>query len=98
MINQDWVLARFREDTARSLPDPSAYTVEHGRIWLYPQGNGKWLEPVFRDGALAGLLDYADYDWLKPHIFNPRQVEKITEVCSGVGCRAEEAPASQDLT
>jgi len=55
-LNQDWVLARFREDAAKG--DPKPYTVTDqfgGAIWLSVNGNVGWYRWVVKDGALTQL-------------------------------------------
>lgn len=59
--NQDWVLARWREDAAKD--DPALYTARfmHGRIfvWLSIGGNIGWYAPEISNGEMIGLRSEA---------------------------------------
>lgn len=55
--NQDYVLARSREDAAKD--DPPFYTVRQmcGRpfVWMNAGGNVGWYAPELKDGEVVGL-------------------------------------------
>jgi hypothetical protein len=78
--NQDYALARFREDGAAG--DPELYTkqVRHGRlfVWLNIAGNTGWSEPVFSEHeGLTGLKPEGmpvSYQW---KLVSPKQRRKI---------------------
>lgn len=57
MNNQDWVIARWREDRTKN--DPPFYTVEmrHGRphIWMSLNKNVGWYSVEITDGRLVEL-------------------------------------------
>lgn len=83
MLNQDWALARWREDTKRHLNEPPHYTVKEifgaRHIWLRVQGNDGWFLPTFENGKLNTLVWAlgGDFNWNLPRIINPKQARKI---------------------
>lgn len=58
LLNQDWVLARWREDRAKD--EPALYSVsDTGCIYLSINGNAGWYRPEVRAGELTGIRSVA---------------------------------------
>jgi hypothetical protein len=72
-LNQDFALARFREEAIRR--DPALYStgIVHGviHVWLSISGNVGWYRPEVSNGELRGLRpecvqgpdEYEDPQW-----------------------------------
>lgn len=75
--NQDWVLARFREDAAKD--DPAPYTRDGDRVWLRTgiSPHPGWHDVVVRGGAVAAVYWPAWYGYNMVKWLSEAQKRKI---------------------
>lgn len=82
-VNQDWVLAKWREDRLQTAKKDGKYdeyySIKGGRVFVPIHGNDHWV--MVKEGKFYSTL-YPEYDitgWL-----SPKQQKKIKEKLANI--------------
>ena len=77
-MNQDYALARWREDSDRTFPEQ--YAVKDGMVYMSINGNDGWYIPVFVGESLVSLTsEAAPGIWELVRFVNPQRAARIRE-------------------
>lgn len=76
-FDQQWVLARFREDGSRNDPKSGEIRIKHGIefIWLDVDGNVGWYHPNVVDGEIK---DFRAEGFPQPHEGEAEEERRVT--------------------